>query len=185
MAEVTGLTATRMLAIEAESVVGGSIDGNGHLILVKHDGSTVDAGSILGTVVQASTTVPGIIEIATASLVTAGTDNTTAITPATLASVTGPISQALATVQPGDQDLTDISGLSPAAGDIMRRGASAWANQALADFITDLMASGSFVPTNLYGGSAYAVVNGAAQYIGATDPGSVANGSIWFDTSGV
>lgn len=47
MAEVTGLTAERMLAIEGSSVVSGAIDGSGHLILTKHDGSTVDAGYAL------------------------------------------------------------------------------------------------------------------------------------------
>lgn len=48
MATVTGLTAARMLAIEAASVVGGTVDGSGHLILTKHDGSTIDAGSVIG-----------------------------------------------------------------------------------------------------------------------------------------
>ena len=47
MATVTGLTAVRMLEIEAESVVDGEIIG-GHLILSKHDGSTIDAGPVLG-----------------------------------------------------------------------------------------------------------------------------------------
>src|SRR4051812_13818385 len=47
MATVTGLTADRMLAIEGASVVDGDIVG-GHLILTKHDGSTVDAGPVLG-----------------------------------------------------------------------------------------------------------------------------------------
>ena len=47
MATVTGLTADRMMAIEASSVVGGSINGSGHLILTKHDGSTIDAGNAL------------------------------------------------------------------------------------------------------------------------------------------
>jgi hypothetical protein len=47
MATVTGLTADRMLEIEAESVVDGTIIG-GELILTKHDGSTIDAGSVIG-----------------------------------------------------------------------------------------------------------------------------------------
>lgn len=45
MATITGLTADRMLQIEALTVVGGSIV-NGHLILQKHDGTTVDAGPL-------------------------------------------------------------------------------------------------------------------------------------------
>jgi hypothetical protein len=47
MATVTGLTAARMLAIEAASVVDGEIDVNGHLILTKHDGTSFDAGNAL------------------------------------------------------------------------------------------------------------------------------------------
>jgi microcystin-dependent protein len=47
MATITGLTADRMLAIEASSVVDGDVV-SGHLILTKHDGSTIDAGSVLG-----------------------------------------------------------------------------------------------------------------------------------------
>ena len=47
MATVTGLTAERMLEIEAASVVDGSVVG-GHLILTKHDGTTVDAGPVTG-----------------------------------------------------------------------------------------------------------------------------------------
>jgi hypothetical protein len=46
MATVTGLTATRMLAIEAASVVSGTVNGSNHLILTKHDGSTIDAGAL-------------------------------------------------------------------------------------------------------------------------------------------
>lgn len=46
MATVTGLTAARMLEIEAASVVSGAINGSNHLILTKHDGSTVDAGLV-------------------------------------------------------------------------------------------------------------------------------------------
>ena len=48
MATITGLTADRMLEIEGESIVDGSIDGSGHLILVKFDGSTIDAGPVVG-----------------------------------------------------------------------------------------------------------------------------------------
>jgi microcystin-dependent protein len=47
MATVTGLTAARMLAIEGASVIDGDIVG-GHLILTKHDGTTIDAGSVAG-----------------------------------------------------------------------------------------------------------------------------------------
>lgn len=47
MATVTVLTAARMLAIEAASVVDGDVVGD-NLILTKHDGSTINAGSVRG-----------------------------------------------------------------------------------------------------------------------------------------
>jgi hypothetical protein len=47
VATVTGLTAMRMLAIEAASVVSGAIDENGHLILTTHGGTEIDAGNAL------------------------------------------------------------------------------------------------------------------------------------------
>lgn len=53
MATVTGLTAARMLGIEAGSVIGGSVNASGHLILTKHDGSTIDAGYMLVDVATA------------------------------------------------------------------------------------------------------------------------------------
>ncbi len=43
MATVTGLTAERMLEIEAASVVDGEVVG-GNLILTKHDETEIDAG---------------------------------------------------------------------------------------------------------------------------------------------
>lgn len=47
MATVTGLTAERMRAIEDASVIDGEVIAD-HLILTKHDGTTIDAGSIVG-----------------------------------------------------------------------------------------------------------------------------------------
>ncbi|HEY7418455.1 MAG TPA: LamG domain-containing protein [Ktedonobacteraceae bacterium] len=47
MATVTGLTADRMLAIEAASVVDGDVIGD-NLILTKHDGSQINAGNVRG-----------------------------------------------------------------------------------------------------------------------------------------
>jgi hypothetical protein len=48
MTTVTGLTADRMLAIEAASVIDGDVDGSGNLILTKHDGTQINAGSVIG-----------------------------------------------------------------------------------------------------------------------------------------
>lgn len=47
MTTITGLTAARMLAIEGASVVDGEVV-SGELILTKHDGTTINAGSIAG-----------------------------------------------------------------------------------------------------------------------------------------
>lgn len=48
MGTVTGLTAARMLDIEAASVVDGDVVGD-NLVLTKHDGSTINAGNVRGT----------------------------------------------------------------------------------------------------------------------------------------
>lgn len=47
MATITGLTAARMLAIEAASIIDGDIVGD-NLILTKHDASTINAGNVRG-----------------------------------------------------------------------------------------------------------------------------------------
>lgn len=58
MPTVTGLTAARMLLIEAASVVSGVISGD-NLILTKHDGSTINAGNVRGP--QGIQGIPGAI----------------------------------------------------------------------------------------------------------------------------
>lgn len=47
MATITGLTAERMLEIEAASVIDGEVIAD-HLILTRHDGTQIDAGYITG-----------------------------------------------------------------------------------------------------------------------------------------
>lgn len=84
MASVTGLTKERMEAIEDASVVSGEIvDGN--LILTTFGGDEIDAGPVLGSVPDATDTVKGIVELATTSEASTGTDTTRAVTPAGLA----------------------------------------------------------------------------------------------------
>lgn len=56
MATVTGLTAARMLEIEAASIVDGDVVGD-NLILTKHDGTTVNAGVVKGA--KGDTGAPG------------------------------------------------------------------------------------------------------------------------------
>lgn len=82
MAEVTGMTAAAMQDIRDNGVVNGDIDEFGHLILIQHDGGTIDAGSIRGSFDAATDTVAGIVELATEAETTAGTDTTRAVTPA-------------------------------------------------------------------------------------------------------
>ena len=48
MATVTGLTSARMLEIEGMSIVDGEIDVDGNLILIKHDGTIINAGPVAG-----------------------------------------------------------------------------------------------------------------------------------------
>ena len=47
MATINGLTATRLLQLEADTVIGGHVDGD-DLILEQHDGSTINAGNVRG-----------------------------------------------------------------------------------------------------------------------------------------
>jgi hypothetical protein len=132
MATVTGLTAARMLAIEAASVVAGEVDNlTGHLILTTHDDTEIDAGYVLGTIGDASETEKGRVELATLAEVATGTDTERAVTPAGVASVLG-------NKQPLDADLTSISGLSPAANDLMQYVGSAWVNRSVDQVITSL-----------------------------------------------
>lgn len=48
MATIRGLTAERMLEIEAASVVDGTVDENGDLILVRRDWVEINAGNVIG-----------------------------------------------------------------------------------------------------------------------------------------
>jgi len=48
MTTVNGMTAEAMIAIRDNVVVGGVVNGSGHLILTKYDASTIDAGPVIG-----------------------------------------------------------------------------------------------------------------------------------------
>lgn len=86
MATITGLTAARMLAIEAETVVSGEIVGT-NLILTQHDGTDIDAGDVSAAVPQSSVTVQGKVELATTTEAVTGTDTGRAVTPAGVTAV--------------------------------------------------------------------------------------------------
>lgn len=135
MVTVTGMTAERMLAIEGASVTSGAVNsGTGHLILTTHDGTDIDAGNVYGTVADSSTTVKGIVELATSGETTTGTDTVRAVTPAGLAAVT-------VGLQPIDSDLTAIAAISPANDDIIQRKSGAWTNRTLTQLAADLTSS--------------------------------------------
>lgn len=59
MATVNGLTAERMLEIEAASIVDGDVVA-GNLILSKHDGSQINAGSVIGPTGSTGAAGPGV-----------------------------------------------------------------------------------------------------------------------------
>lgn len=83
MATVNGLTAERMLAIEAMVVNNAEIDENGHLIFYQHDGTQIDVGPI-PALPDASESVKGVAELATFAEVAARTDAEKIVTPYTL-----------------------------------------------------------------------------------------------------
>jgi hypothetical protein len=151
MSTVDGLTKDRMLAIEAASVVSGEVDnGTGHLILTTHGGTEIDAGNVMGNAVDATTTLKGIVELATDAEALTGTDTVRAVTPANLK----PIFDAK---QPLDEDLTDISGLSPSTNDMLAYIAGHWANRTVAQIKTALAI-------------AIADVSGLTAALGGTQP---------------
>lgn len=85
MASVTVYSAEKMDEILDDGVDGATITG-GHLILHKRDGTTVDAGAVSGSAASdASTTVKGIVELATDVETAAGSDTVRAVTPFGLA----------------------------------------------------------------------------------------------------
>lgn len=89
MAKIRVFTAERSAAIEAAAIVSGVINGVGRLILQRNDGSTIDAGAVLGTVPSANTGVAGLVALATGAEAIAGTDSSKAVTPNALqASIT-------------------------------------------------------------------------------------------------
>lgn len=89
MATVTGFTAERMLEIEGSTVVSGSINELGSLILVRRDGTPIDAGSSVPVVPIADNTTAGRVELATSDETIAGTNGQLAVTPAGLAALPG------------------------------------------------------------------------------------------------
>lgn len=86
------------------TVVDAAFDGSGHLIMTLRDTTTIDAGAPTLSTPDASTTVKGIVELATSAETETGTDTVRAVTPAGLdaaltANVPGKVPSASSTVQ--------------------------------------------------------------------------------------
>lgn len=105
MATVESMNLARLLALEADTVIGGHIDGSGHLILEQHDASTIDAGYMLASLPDASETVSGKVELATTAEATAGTDTVRAVTPAGLSAAVGTLVPDASTTVKGKVEL--------------------------------------------------------------------------------
>lgn len=151
MATVTGITSAKAADIENASVVSGVIDEDNHLILTTHGGTDIDAGLLptAEVVPDATTSVKGIVELATSGETTTGTDAVRAVTPAGLKAATdilnGSISSLTTTVggkQASSADLTAIAALTPSNDDILQRKAGSWVNRTMANLATDLSLSG-------------------------------------------
>lgn len=140
MATVNGYTTDYVDGIEDQLIVSGAVVA-GHLILTKNDASTIDAGSVVSSSPDASTTVKGIVELADSTETAALSDSTRAITPAGLAGVIGGINTSLSGKQASDADLTTIAGLTPVADDFLQYKSGAWANRTAAQAAVDLSAT--------------------------------------------
>lgn len=113
MATVTGMTADAINTELDQCVVGGEFDGSGHLILTTRDLTEIDAGSPSFSVPDASTTVKGIVELATTAETSTGTDADRAVTPAGLSgSLSTLVPDASATVKGKVELATDAEAIT-------------------------------------------------------------------------
>lgn len=212
MASVNVYSVEKIDELIAADVVGATVI-DAHLILSLRNGDTVDAGLVGGVLPDATTTVKGVVELATDSETVTGTDSTKAVTPLSLAAVvasttakglvelattaeatTGTdtvravtpagLTAVADTKQPLNSDLTAIAALTKVNDNIIQVKSGAYAARTMAQLATDLAATGEFPDIMLHNGTAYADADGPKIYIGPTDPGAVANGSIWYDTTG-
>lgn len=140
MAVVTGYTAGYLQGVLDATVVTGSIDGSGHLILTTKDGTPIDVGSIAGAVGAASLTASGVVELATTAETTAGTDATRAVTPAGMATI-------ISSKQPADDDLTAIANITPTNDDFIQRKSGVWVARSMAQLAADLIPVSGFAAT--------------------------------------
>jgi hypothetical protein len=136
VATVTSYTKDAIDAIVNGLVATASINGSNHLVLTKHDGTTVDVGDVntglasdLVTIAALSPANDDVIQRksgawANRSMVQLAADLT-----------------ATNTFQPKNSNLTTISGLSPANDDVLQRKAGVWTNRTLVQYAADLTSS--------------------------------------------
>jgi microcystin-dependent protein len=142
MTTVTSLTAERMQEIEAASVVDGDVVG-GHLILTRHDGEQIDAGSVVGPAGPVGPTgiakapIPGEIKLWPGAALPAlatygkwvwanGDPYDIATYPAAAANIDSAWNTALGWTTPGAGKfrVPDLRGLVPAGPDAMPVGST-------------------------------------------------------------
>jgi hypothetical protein len=120
MASINVYTAERSQAIEDKAVVTGAVDDDGNLTLTTNDGTAIAAGNVKGptgdpgpAAPPASETTAGIVQLATAADVAAGTDDTKAVTPAALQGLSGGALQEVVTFAAGSYNFnkSDYPGL--------------------------------------------------------------------------
>lgn len=211
MASVVVMTAAKVQELFDSGVVDVNITG-GHLILVYGNGTEVDAGALGSGAADASDTVKGIVELATDTETQAGVDSARAVTPFSLATLTASdtrkglvelattaeattgtdtiravtpagLKTVADTKQPLDTDLTAIAALTGTNDNVIQRKSGAWTERTMAQLATDLSATGEWPDIRLHNGTTYVDTDSVNISIGTVDPGSVANGSIWFDTT--
>ena len=142
MATVNVYTTEKVDELTDPAVVNATVDGSSHLILTTQGGDTIDAGIVggggTGTISDASTTVKGIVQLATDVETTTGTDSAKAVTPFSLSSVTSSLTTSINAKQPSDPNLTAIANLTPANNDVIQRKAGVWTNRTPAQLAVDL-----------------------------------------------
>lgn len=87
MAKVQSLTAARMMLIESNAIVAGTVNTSGNLILTTMGGTSFNAGYVKGAdanVTQSTESVIGITRYASNSEAVAGTSSSAATTPASV-----------------------------------------------------------------------------------------------------
>lgn len=164
MAQVTVLDAGRMLAIEAASIVSGSVDASGQVTFTTHDGTEVDGGNIMPTVPDATESTKGVVTLASVSEATTGTDTIKAVTSA---GVEANVTAAVNALTKSDVGLSNVDNTADIAKPVSTPQQTALNTKA---------------NSYNYSGSTYAAAN-AGIYVGPVDPGSVLDGSIWYQTA--